>query len=80
MQGEARLGLASGRQKDGSLIVEAVAADLEPTGRELDLEVFYGRRIGSGRVNASVMLRHEPDHVAGADPQAVALFGFHQRF
>jgi hypothetical protein len=80
MQGEARLGITTGRQQDGSLIIETVTADLEPTGRELDLEVFYGRRIGSGRVNASLMLRHEPDHVAGADPEAVALVDFRQRF
>ena len=51
-----------------------LSGNLAPSGRELDLELFYTAPLAEKTtLNTSVMYRHEPDHVKTADDEAQLL-------
>ena len=41
---------------------------LSPTGREIDAELSYGMRLGSGWIGGNLYARRNPGHIAGAAP------------
>jgi subtilase-type serine protease len=60
---------------------ESVRASLTPSGRETQVEVFYGRALSPEiDVQGSVMLRRQPDHVRTAPDEGVALLNANLRF
>lgn len=66
--GSATLRLPSGVDRSYQVSYDAVTAGLAPTGREIDLEAFYAAPLSEQtKLNASLMYRHQPDHVATAD-------------
>jgi len=56
---------------------------LSPSGREIDAELSYGTRLGSGWIGGNIFARHNPGHVAGAKPDVGAAirtsFAFNSR-
>ncbi|MEZ5845320.1 MAG: S8 family peptidase [Geminicoccaceae bacterium] len=72
-EGSVHAELPTSQDADGSLGFTSTRLDATPSGRELRLEFAYDRPLGD---NASIqpwlMLRHEPDHVADADDEALA--------
>ncbi|MEZ5834576.1 MAG: S8 family serine peptidase [Geminicoccaceae bacterium] len=61
------------QNSDGSLAYRTDRATLSPTGRELRAEFVYERPVGEDAALTSfLLLRHQPDHIAGADDEAVA--------
>lgn len=70
--GTADIALTSGRDAAGNLSVTNLTADLTPTGRELDFEVFYNMALGDETsLTASAALRREPGHIADADDEGI---------
>jgi hypothetical protein len=45
---------------------------LSPSGREIDAELSYGTRLGSGWIGGNIFARQNPGHVAGAKPDVGA--------
>lgn len=73
--GDARMTLTTGRDRDGRLHTRDLALSLAPSGREIDLQAFYslGAADTGGRLDVNALLRHEPGHIDGAPPEAVGL-------
>ncbi len=83
--GTAGLALPSGRDRAGNLFFDQVDAGLAPTGREIDVEVFYERFLGTAAaprtsIAASAMLRTDPGHVRDAPAEGVFLARLRHRF
>lgn len=78
--GNAALSLPQGRNADGSLAYAPSAISLTPTGQELRLQAFYTTPAMEGHLGLGAMLRLEPDHVAGANPDFATMANFRRPF
>ena len=79
--GQARLSLPVGRGKDGRVLRRPLAADLAPSGRQVDLAARWRTRLSPGgelRLGAS-WTRH-PGHDADAAPELALLAGWRMSF
>lgn len=57
------------RDFDGNVIRSSEQVNLEPSGREIDLELAYARELGDATsLDTHVFLRREPGHDANAEP------------
>lgn len=66
---DGQLSVPVGRDFDGNVIRSRQKVDLEPSGREIDLEVAYRIEMDTRTlVSTNLFLRHEPGHDAGAEP------------
>ena len=79
--GSADVRLASGANQAGDIFYSSQQVNLAPSGREIDLEAFYAAPLSEKTsLNTSVMYRHQPNHVANADPEAQALVRVQHRY
>ena len=79
--GDARLSVPVGRTKDGFVRRHSVTADLEPSGRQIEVVAQWRKSISTGgelRLGA-VWTRH-PGHAAAADPDFTLLAGWRHTF
>ena len=79
-RGKARLDLPSGRTKTGEVVRSAVAADLEPSGRQVDLAFEWQQPLSSGLLHLGATLSHQPGHRRGAEPELILLSGWRIAF
>ena len=63
--GRAELRWVSGRNPDGEVEVERAVVGLEPSGRQLDLEVAYSRPWAGGLAHMAAIASQDAGHVAG---------------
>lgn len=63
--GRVQLRWVSGRSPDGRVELEQADLSLEPSGRQLDLEVAYSRPWAGGRAQMAAIASHDAEHVAG---------------
>ena len=63
--GRAELRWVSGRSPDGRVELERTDLGLEPSGRQLDLEVAYSRPWAGGSVHTAAIASQDAGHVAG---------------
>ena len=63
--GRAQLRWVSGRSPDGRVELEQADLSLEPSGRQLDLEVAYARPWAGGRAHMAAIASHDAGHVGG---------------
>ncbi len=63
--GRVELRWASGRSPDGQVELERADLGLEPSGRQLDLEVAYSRPWAGGRAHMAAIASRDAGHVAG---------------
>ena len=63
--GRAQLRWVSGRSPDGRVEIEQGDPSLEPSGRQLDLEVAYSRPWAGGSAHVAAVASHDAGHVAG---------------
>jgi len=63
--GRAQLRWVSGRTPDGQVELERADLSLEPSGRQLDLEVAYSRPWAGGRAHMAAIASQDAGHVAG---------------
>ena len=71
--GQAGLRWVSGRTAGGQVKIEHAALDLEPSGRQLDLEVTYSRPWAGGRAHLAVIATRDAGHVDGEDDAALLM-------
>ena len=71
--GQAGLRWVSGRTAGGQVKIEHAALDLEPSGRQLDLEVTYSRPWAGGRAHLAVIASRDAGHVDGEDDAALLM-------
>ena len=71
--GQAQLRWVSGRTTDGQVRIEHTAFDLEPSGRQLDLEVTYSRPWAGGRVHLAAIASRDAGHVDGRNDAALLM-------
>ena len=79
-RGEARLSVPVGRTPAGDVLRRRLAADLEPSGRQLDLSARWRRPLAGGELRlGSVWTRH-PGHRAAASSRWTLLAGWQADF
>ena len=79
--GRVRLSVPVGRTKDGFVRRQSVAADLAPSGREIEFSAQWRKTLSTGgelRLGAA-WTRH-PGHAAAADPDLTLLAGWRHSF
>ncbi|MDE0411775.1 MAG: hypothetical protein OXI37_06135, partial [Gammaproteobacteria bacterium] len=69
----------AGRTPDGQVNIRQAAVDLEPSGRQLDLELTWSRPWVGGQVHLAGIVSHDAGHVRG-DHEAVLLARYHRAF
>ena len=77
--GHARLRWASGRTPDGDVEVRQATVDLEPSGRQLDLELTYSRPWMDGEAHLAAIASRDAGHVRG-EHEAALLMRYSRRF
>ena len=79
-RGEARLSVPVGRTPAGDVLRRRLAADLEPSGRQLDLSARWRQPLAGGELRlGSVWTRH-PEHRAAASSRWTLLAGWQADF
>jgi subtilisin family serine protease len=79
--GNASLSLPSGVDSALNVSYTNVNAGLTPTGREVNVEAFYSAPLSTqSQLNASVLLRHQPDHIATADDELQTLVRWQKKY
>ena len=79
-RGEALLSVPVGRTPGGDVLRQRLAADLEPSGRQLDLSARWRRPLAGGELRlGSVWTRH-PGHRAAASSEWTLLAGWRADF
>ena len=78
--GHAELRLPVGRTKSGEVVRDAVALGLEPSGRQVDLELHWQRPLERGELRLGAVLSHEPGHRRHEDPDLFLLAGWKVTF
>ena len=63
--GSAELQWVSGRNSGGGVEIERADLSLEPSGRQLDLEVAYSRPWAGGSAHMAAIASHDAGHAAG---------------
>ena len=69
--GRAQLRWVSGRTPDGRVEVEEVALDLEPSGRQMDVELSYSRPVAGGQAHLAGVVTRDAGHVRGEHEAAI---------
>ncbi len=79
-RGEALLSVPVGRTPEGDVLRQRLAADLEPSGRQLDLSAHWRQPLAGGELRlGSVWTRH-PGHRADASSEWTLLAGWRADF
>ena len=78
--GEARLSHPSGRTIGGEVLRSAVAVDVEPSGRQVDLALQWRQPLELGELRLGAILSHEPGHRDSADNDLIFLSGWRVSF
>ena len=77
--GHAKLSVPVGRTKDGQVRRQSLMADLEPTGRQIEVAAQWRRPLGShSELRLGATWTRHPGHVAAADPDLTLLAGWRQ--
>ena len=77
--GQVKLHWVSGRTPDGQVKTKQATVYLEPSGRQLDLEVMYSRPWAGGQVHLAGIASHDAGHVRGKY-EAALLGRYHRTF
>ena len=78
--GHAELRLPVGRTKSGEVVRDAVALGLEPSGRQVDLELHWRQPLERGELRLGAVLSSEPGHRKHEDPDLFLLAGWKVTF
>ena len=75
-RGRASLQVPAGRTKAGAVVRRAVAADLVPSGRQIDVTAQLQRPLAIGELRVGAMVTHQPGHRADGAPVVQLLSGW----
>ena len=71
--GNVQIQWVSGRNPDGWVTVEKAALNLEPSGRQLDLELTYSRPWAGGQAHLASIVTRDAGHVRGEHEAALLM-------
>ena len=74
--GRAELSVPAGRTKAGAVVRSPVAADLAPSGRQIDVAVQWQQPLSIGEVRLGAVVTHQPGHRAATAPELMFLSGW----
>ncbi len=77
--GRARLRWASGRTADAEISIERADIDLEPSGRQIDLELVWSRPWAGGEAHMAAVASRDAGHVRG-EHEAMLLMRWRRAF
>ena len=75
-RGSAALSVPAGRTKAGAVVRSPLAADLAPSGRQIDVAAQWEQPLSVGEVRVGAVVTHQPGHRAAADPELMFLSGW----
>ena len=75
-RGRASLNVPVGRTRAGEILRSAMAADLGPSGRQIDFSARWRQPLSLGELRLGTVWTLEPDHRASADPEWTFLSGW----
>ena len=78
--GHARFSVPVGRTQAGEVVRRPVAADLAPSGRQIDIAAKWHRPLTIGDLRLGAVWTHEPGHRATAGPELTLLSGWRYAF
>ena len=79
--GSTALRLATGKDENDTLYYSQQTLSLQPSGREIDGEVYYGITLSDAfKVKTSLMYRSQPNHVSTAPGEGVGLISVRYAF
>ena len=78
--GRAALSVPIGRTKDGTVLRQAVSADVAPSGRQIDVSAQWYYPLVNGELRFDAAWVHNPGHNANADPAVRLLAGWRFEF
>ncbi|MCY4281945.1 MAG: S8 family serine peptidase [Gammaproteobacteria bacterium] len=78
-QGNAHFSWASGRTRERHALFDYATLNLEPSGRQLDLELTYSRPWKTGRAHLGALATHERGHTRGEHDFALFM-RYHRSF
>ena len=79
--GRVRFSIPVGRTKDGRVLRRSLNANLEPSGRQIDIAAQWRRPVGEGsELRLGAGWSHQPGHDASADPDLNVLAGWRHTF
>ena len=79
--GRVRFSIPVGRTKDGRVLRRSLDADLEPSGRQIDIAAQWRRPMGDGsEMRLGAGWSRQPGHDASADPDLSVLAGWRRTF
>ena len=79
-RGEARLSAPVGRTPEGDVLRQRLAAELEPSGRQLDLSARWRRSLAGGDLRLGAVWTRHPGHRADASSEWALLAGWRAGF
>lgn len=74
--GRASLSVPAGRTKAGEIERSSVAANLVPSGRQINIAAHWHQPLTLGELRLGTVWAHEPEHRAAADPEITFLSGW----
>ena len=79
--GRATLSLPVGREKRGDVVRDTLTVDLNPSGRQIDVEARWGRKgVAGGDLQLGAVWTRDPGHRADAKPGVTLLAGWNRTF
>jgi len=78
--GRASLTVPAGRTKAGAVLYDAVAAELAPSGRQMDIAGEWHRPLAWGELRLGAVYSHRPGHSEAAGPETTFLAGWRRDF
>ena len=78
--GTMRLQLPTGRTPSGRILQSRLDADLEPSGRQVDVRVQLSRAIGRSKMSLAAVASHQPGHDKDAAPHLSLFAGYRLDF
>ena len=78
--GRASLAVPTGRTKEGAVVRNAVRADLEPSGRQIDIAAHWHEPLAVGELRLGALVTVQPGHRASENPEFTVLSGWRLTF
>ena len=78
--GRASLAVPTGRTKAGAVVRNAVRADLEPSGRQIDIAAHRHQPLAVGELRLGALVTLQPGHRASENPEFTVLSGWRLTF